>query len=184
MTFLRKRKRWLVALIFLLLLGILAAAWQSGRPLLSKALAAREQLNDPGSALSPQKRSELLQQLHQTLGQLSPAERKEFWAERRQQFRDWLDDFFQAPRQEQIARLDAEIDRMDDFRRRNADQVGNGWAGGLSDEDLLLRQKQWIDLTTAEERAQVDRYFDMLAQQRQQRSQGNGTSPWGGGGST
>lgn len=72
---------------------------------------------------------------------------------------------------------------MREFREhetaRSADGRGTTWTNGLSQEDLLLRERIWLDLTTAEERAQVDRYLHMLSQQSQSGGQPGLTSPWG-----
>jgi hypothetical protein len=180
----RKRKYGAVALLLLLLLIIAGWRW-SRRPEapLARALALRDRVTGADSArLSPEERRRQWRQLREAAEQLTPADRKAFWAERRRQFRDWLDDFFRAPRREQIARLDEEIDRMNAFRREATDSAsgqGPGWTAGLSEEELLRRQKLWLDLTTAEERALVDQYFAMLEQQRQQRGQSADFSPWG-----
>jgi hypothetical protein len=147
-------------------------------------LALRDQVTGANAArFSPEERRRQWQELRQAIERLTPKDRKAFWTQRRRQFRDWLDNFFRSPRREQIARLDEEIDRMNAFRRREgADGAGGqgpAWATGLSDEELRQRQKLWLDLTSAEERALVDQYFAMLEQQRQQRGQSGGGSPWG-----
>jgi hypothetical protein len=172
-----KRRHWTAAaLLLLLLLGIATMTWYR-RPdaLLAQATALRDGLSGTAAASSsPRRRQRQLQQLQRAIGQLAPEQRKTFWADRRRQFRDWLNDFFRSPRQEQVARLDAEIDRMDAFRC----QGGTGWATELSAKELQQRQKQWLDLTTAEERALVDLYFQMLAERQQQRGSSIPSSPW------
>jgi hypothetical protein len=180
----RKRKYWAVALMLLLLLGIAGSLWYR-RPdaSLARALALRDRLTGADAARSsPVERRRQWMQLREAIDQLTPKDRKAFWAERRRRFRAWLDDFFRSSRPEQIARLDEEIERMNAFRRREASDSASGkgpsWTAGLSEEELQQRQKLWLDLTSAEERALVDQYFAMLAQQQQQRGQGGG-SPWG-----
>ena len=179
----RKRRSLLAALILLLLLGLsLRFGFRTSDASLARATALRDELTEPSAALSPEQRRRRFQKLSQAIAELSPRERQAFWADRRRQFQDWLDDFFHSPRQEQVAVLNAEMDRMNAFRRGGAgptaDRQGPGWTTGLSEEDLQRRQKQWLDLTTAEERALVAEYLGMLSQQQQQTGQG-GSSPWG-----
>jgi hypothetical protein len=72
---------------------------------------------------------------------------------------------------------------MREFREREIARSASGqgptWTNGLSQEELLLRERIWLDLTTAEERAQVDTYFQMLSQQGQANGQPGLRSPWG-----
>jgi hypothetical protein len=172
-----KRRHWNpAALLFLLFLGMAIMTWyRRPDPLLAQAAALRDELSGTAAASSSSKqRQKQLQQLQQAIGQLTPQQRKTFWADRRRQLNDWLNDFFRSPRQEQVARLDAEIDRMDGYRR----QGGTDWTTGLSAEELQERQKKWLDLTTAEERALVDLYFQMLAERQQERGSSVPSSPW------
>lgn len=181
----RQRRRLALALLLLLLLSSGGAMWYRGQPSrLTEAVALRDQLTNPNMPRSSdQQRRPQFADLRQSIDQLSPAERREFWADRRRQFRDWLDDFFHAPPGEQAAVLDSEIRRMREFRERetagSASGQGPTWTNGLSQAELLLREKIWLDLTTPEERALVDLYFQMLSQQGQAGGQPGSRSPWG-----
>jgi hypothetical protein len=160
--------------------------WYRGRTSrLTEAIALRDQLTSSNTSCSSgqQPHQPQFPDLRRAVDQLSPNERRKFWADRRRQFRDWLDDFFRAPPREQAAVLDSEIRRMREFRERetahSADGQGPTWTNGLSQEDLLLRERIWLDLTTPEERAQVDTYLQMLSQQGQSGGQPGLRSPWG-----
>jgi hypothetical protein len=180
----RKRRNGVIAALLLLVLLVLAGRILNGGrdtpPVRPTALLDRLAGMD---AAAPQERRQQLRQLREVISQMSPKEQKEFWAERRRRFRDWLDDFFHSSGQEQVARLDSEIDRMNAFRKQwgasATEPQGPGWATELSEEDLQRRQKLWLDLTGPEERALVARYFGMLSRQQQQSGQGGCYSPWG-----
>lgn len=180
----RKRRRWGVAALILLFLLSLAGTmrYRHSPSLLNRATALRDRLADTTAPSSAEHRQRQMRELRQTIEQFSPEERKTFWAKRRRQFRDWLDDFFRSPRPEQIARLDGEIERMNAFRQQGTSPTepkGPGWATELSTEELKQREKQWLDLTSAEERALVNLYFQMLSQRQQQGGQAVSFSPWG-----
>jgi hypothetical protein len=164
-------------LLLLLLLGLVVAV-RGRRPEPSplRAAALIDRLTGTESA-PPQERRRQVRELRETLAQLSPREQTEFWDDRRRRFCDWLDDFFRAPADEQAVRLDDEIARMRDFRRQ-AEGEGDDSTNGPGEEELRRRQKIWLDLTTAEERALVDQYLGMLSQRQQQFGQ-SGFSPWG-----
>jgi len=49
--------------------------------------------------------------------------------------------------------------------KKGAGGAGGLWANGLSEENREQRRKQWLNLASPEERALVDVYFEMLAQQ-------------------
>jgi hypothetical protein len=179
------RKRSLLAVALSLLLLAVAGALLYCRPdprqvrvtELSDRLTAPQTTPPP-----PQEGRRLWRELHHEIGQLPAAAQRQFWDKRRRVFRDWVEDFFRAPRQEQAALLQQEIDRMREFQRQHASAgvPGAGWSAGLDAEELDRRRRQWLDLTTPEERALVGLYFEMLSQQGQQSGGGSGApSPWG-----
>jgi hypothetical protein len=168
----------------LLLLSLGALVWVRGQPSrLSATIALRDELTQPPrSRRTTGARRPQFQELRQAIDRLTPQEQQRFWADRRRQFREWLEVFFRAPPHEQAAMLDRERQRMREFRARETagdpDAAGPTWTNGLSPEELQRRQKLWLDLASAEERALVDAYFEMLAQQSPGDQTGFG-SPWG-----
>jgi hypothetical protein len=180
----RRRRLVLALLLLLLLVSMGMLGWGRGpSSSLNAAIALRNELTQPNrpprSSAAPRPR---FQELRRAIDRLTPEARREFWADRRRQFRNWLEDFFRATPQEQAAILDSEKRRMREFRQRETaggpDAQGPTWTNGLSAEELQRREKLWLDLTTAEERALVDTYFQMLSQQPGGGQPGS-PSPWG-----
>jgi hypothetical protein len=129
------------------------------------------------------------------VGKLSPEQRRQLGAERRKAARERMARFFKLPKEEQLAELDKQIQRMEESRKawearqaeraaRGEESNGAGGPGGnaagaggpggpggwrrLGPEEREQRRKQFLDSTTPEERAQFSLYRQMLNQRRQE----------------
>jgi hypothetical protein len=94
-----------------------------------------------------------------------------------------MQNYFKLPRQQQIALLDEDINRMDRMRQQAGNQFGpggfgnppQGGRGSASAEDRDRRRRDRLDQTTPEDRAMFAEYFAQLRARRQQRGfMGNG----------
>jgi len=145
MEWLKKHKRWAMALAGLLVLGLGAWAFQSlaGDPQLARVKELQKQLRgEEARNLDPEQRKELWQQLREQMKELTPEQRQVLRKERQQAFAKTLNDFFALSPEEREAYLDKQIDRMEEARQRwqarNADDSTQGassagrgpWGGG------------------------------------------------------
>src|SRR5262245_44142408 len=170
MEFLRKQKRFLgaAAIALLLCLAVLLYWRLRPDPKLAQARELGKQLADRG--LSAEQRRELGKQFRDQVKGLSADQRSELFKDRRKAFEDRIAGYFKKSRQEQIAQLDEDIDRMNQFRGpRGAGGPMNNAGPGGSAEDRDLRRRQRLDQTTPEQRAQMAEYFKQLNDRRRQR---------------
>jgi hypothetical protein len=190
MRFFRTRRRRLLAAALLLLLLLLGAVHVARPdPHLAKVRELRQQLaGDAGRRLTERQRREGWRRLRDELKQLSPRQRRELSAERRQRSTERLRRFARMSKAERAAFLDAEINRMEALRRQGRGGPGGGRGGafgagpaggaggraGRSAEDRERWRKQRLDETTPEERALRAEFFKALADRRQQRGMGGG----------
>jgi hypothetical protein len=151
---------------------------------LARAQELRGQLaGDAGRSLSAEERRELWSQLRAEAKKLSPEERRNLWREQQQKR---MKEYFALSGQEKVAFLDAQINRMEQWRREQAQAGGDGapaWGQQkrfLSPEDRDKRRRERLDLTTPEERAMRHEFFKDLQARRQQRGLGSfGFPGWG-----
>jgi hypothetical protein len=168
-------KRLVVTGALILLAGVALFFYWRARPDpdVAQARELGKQLAD--NSLSADQRRELRKQLRDQVQQLSPEQRGELFKDRRKAFQKRIADYFKKSRQEQIAQLDEDIDRMQRFRGQGPPGGPGNVAGRTrSDEDRDARRRQRLDQTTPEFRAQAAEYFRQLNARRQQRGLGTG----------
>jgi hypothetical protein len=171
----RKHKRLIVTGGIVLIAGVALFFYWRARPD-PKVAQARElgkQLAD--RSLPADQRRELGKRFREQMQQLSPEQRGELFKDRRKATEKRIADYFKKSRQEQIAQLDEDIDRMQRFRGQGPPGgPGNGPGRVRSDDERDARRRQRLDQTTPEFRAQAAEYFRELNARRQQRGLGSG----------
>jgi hypothetical protein len=155
----------------ILALAGLAVFWYGRLRPDSKVAHARElgkQLAD--RTLSPDQRRELGKQFREATQQLSPEQRGELFKDRREAFNKRIADYFKKSQADQIAQLDEDIKRMDQFRGQRSGNGGpaNNAVINSSAEDRDLRKRRRLDQSTPEGRAQRAEYFKQLNDRRRQ----------------
>jgi hypothetical protein len=167
------RKRLLVASLALLLVVLALFLYRRARPD-SQVAHARElgkQIAD--TSITADQRRELGKRLREEVRKLSPEQRSELFKDRREAARARMASFFKKSRQEQIAQLDEDINRMQQFRGQGPPGGAmNGAAASRSSEDRDTRRRQRVDQGTPEDRAMRAEYFQQLNARRQQRGLG------------
>ena len=124
------------------------------------------------STLSAEQRREVGRQLRDQVQKLNPAQRRDFFQDRRKAMEKRIADFFKKSRQEQVAQLDEDINRMQQFRGQGPPPGGgplNIAGRARSAEDRDTRRRERLDQNTPEFRAQMAEYFKQLNARRQQR---------------
>jgi len=117
-----------VALVALLWLGFTVFG---GDAQVARVKELRDELfSEAGKSLTPDERKEKFQELRDTMGQLSPEQRKLAFADVRQKREAELENYFKLSPSEKTKYLDQQIDRMESFRKKTA--AGKGIGGGLS----------------------------------------------------
>jgi hypothetical protein len=146
-------------------------------PNVARARDLGKQLAD--RTLSAEQRRDLGKQFRDQVQKLTPAQRGDLFKDRRKAFEDRIAGFFKKSRQEQIAQLDEDINRMRQFRGQGPPGGGpiNTLGRARSSDDRDTRRRERLDQTTPEFRAQRAEYFKQLNARRQQR--GFGTSGFG-----
>jgi hypothetical protein len=176
-SFLGNHKRLFLGGAVIVLIAVVAFLyWRSGPdPQVEHVRALGKQLAD--NELSASQRQEVRKQFREEVRQLAPEQRRDLFKDRREAFQKRIADYFKKPRQEQIAQLDQDIKRMDEFlRQRQQDPTAQAnnlgtWRGGNS-EDRDLRRRERLDQSTPQERAQRAEYFRQLNERRQQLGMG------------
>jgi hypothetical protein len=182
-----KTRKWIV--ISLLVLVLLAgASWYlvRGTSDVSRVKALQKELFSPEARNLPaDERQEKRKELGELIRGLSPAQRRELFADRQKKMEEKLDRFFKLPRKDQIAELDREIKRMSAVRKkweskasaagRNAGQANGrpnpqgAWGGRPpSADEKEQRRKNWLDGTTPVFRAELSQYRQMMRNRMQQ----------------
>jgi hypothetical protein len=177
----RRRVTLAVCVLLLLLLGLAAYALAPDRQLAKVKQMRAELTGEAGRSLSPEQRRQKWEQLRRESEKLSPAQRNELGREQRERFQAEMNRFFKMSKKEQNAYLDSQIDRMEAFRKRMAQQGGarpGQFAGGGAfmasrssgnPEDREQRRRQRLDNSTPEQRAQMDLFRKMMNQRRSER---------------
>lgn len=174
MSIFRNRQRLLTASIVLLSAFLAALAFLRFRPdpKVAQARELAKQLAD--RSLPAEQRRELGKQFREQVQRLSPAQRGDLFKDRRKAMEERIASFFKKSRQEQLAQLDEDIDRMQQFRGQGppGGGFGNNPGRGRSAEDRDTRRRERLDQTTPEFRAQRAEYFRQLNARRQERGLG------------
>jgi cell division protein FtsB len=189
----RRRRRWLLGLLALLLLlvgvGTYGAVRGRGNP--ARVQQLRKELFAARGA-TPEQRKATAEQFRQEVRKLSPAQRSELFAAGQREAAARLDTYFTLPPADRRQYLDREIDRMEQRRKERAGRSPGAGAGTArrpggdrprSAEETEKRRKERLDRTTPEQRALMDqlrakgeRFRKDLDQRRAQR----GLPPAGG----
>ena len=183
------KRKWIAAVILLLLMGGIAYAFlPSEDPALARIEAIRQQMD----GATDEQRRELWGQMRQefeNLGDEAREQMREDWGQRREaREQEHLNEFFALSPQEQIKKLDEDIDREQEWRKRRAQRArsnqgqgnrGDGGRGGFggprggrsrsSSDDPNARRKSYLDKTTPQSRAMRSEYRRMRDERRQQR---------------
>jgi len=139
-------------------------------PNVARARELAKQMAD--ATLSADQRRQVGRQFRDQVQKLNPAQRRDVFQDRRKAMEKRIADFFKKSRQEQIAQLDEDINRMQQFRGQGPPQGGgpmNNPGRARSSEDRDTRRRERLDQTTPEFRAQMAEYFKQLNARRQQR---------------
>lgn len=180
-----KRKKWLAA--GLILMVLLWAAWLfRSNARMARAEELGRQLATARN-LPPDQRREQWGAFRQEMAKLSPEQRREVgakvFADRRRETREKVSQYFKLPKKQQIAQLDAEINRMEEMRRQRerARAAGQGnnpssgpmngaGSGSRSAEQRDRMRQQRLDSSSPEDKALMTEYFKQMNQRRQQRN--------------
>lgn len=198
------KKKVIIGVIAVLFIAI-GAAWALGYfHRTDPAFAELQQLRDQMRAAPEADRQALRDQFRQKIEGLSDDQRREFFQSNRGQFRQdmrrQMNEFFAMSPADQKKRLDEMIDRMQQRQKQRQAQGGGqggpggggGFGGGgggggggnrtaQTDGQREQRQKSRLDNSDPVERAQQDKFRQMMGDRMQQRGiqpgQGGG-GPW------
>jgi hypothetical protein len=180
---LREHRRWLLTAVGVLMLIVLIAGLGNlARPTpLRKVeeMTARLLAAEHDSSSSENRRNNW-RDWHREIEHLPPALKREFWSQRGEQFRIWLQDFVRRSKQEQTEMLREILSQICEFRKHLA--VISSGPNGLTELSPLEREKrqqEWLSMASPEERALVNHFLQMLAAEAQQLGLATTPSPWG-----
>ncbi|MCS7168596.1 MAG: hypothetical protein RMI91_14480 [Gemmatales bacterium] len=128
-----REKVAIIAVVVILLLfagGMAFAWWYSNRPdpQLERMRELREQIDNEQD---PEKRRELMREYFQGMRELNDEQRTILWAEMEEnnRFNDRLRELFSLPYEERVKRIDQEIDRMLEWRKKFEEMRQQGFRG-------------------------------------------------------
>jgi hypothetical protein len=123
-----RKRRWLLALLVVLLAGLtLLWAWPDRN--LAKVKQLQSELRDPAAkSMTPEQRRDKRRELREATAKLSPAQRQKMSNERGQRRREEISRYFRLSPQDKVRHLDQQIQQM--AQRRLAGQGGFGPGGG------------------------------------------------------
>jgi hypothetical protein len=190
----RRRRPWLLAFLFLLLLGL---GWWAVRPDPQVARARelqRELFAKRPSGPPTEERKAKLKEFRDVMGTLSGDQKRELFEPMRQKAQEDFDRYFTLGPQEKAAYMDRLIDRSEKMRKdrdQRAKAGGKGGQGGTTGfrppggsgkgsqnpDQIEERKKKRLDSSTPEDRAKRDQFRRDLEARRKQR----GLPPGGGG---
>ena len=169
------------ATAFAVIVLALGAGWALGffdttDPKVSELQQLRNEAFDRRDDMSDDDRRAQFEAIRQRVDELSEEQRRAFHKGGRERFQQMMvermNEFFAMTPEDQKARLDEIIDRIEE-RRANRDQSGGGRPGGgrgnMSAAQRDQRSKERLDRSTPEMRAKMDRFRDMMNDRRQQR---------------
>jgi hypothetical protein len=190
------KRKVAIGIVVMLIMGI-GAAWAMGYfHRTDPAIAELQQLRDQMRSAPEADRQALRDQFRQKIEGMSDDQRREFFQSNRGQFRQdmrrQMNQFFAMSPADQKKRLDDIIDRniqrqKDRQARGNNGQGGGGGPGGggrnMTDGQREQARKARLDNSDPVERAQQDKFRQMLGDRMQQRGiqPGQGGGPWMGG---
>jgi uncharacterized membrane protein len=181
-----KRTTGTVTAVLLFLLMWWALSY-GGDGQLAKVQDLRNQLRgDAGKKLAPEQRRDLWKQLNDEMKQLSPEQRRTLAKQQNRAMTEKFKKFFSQSKSQQLAQLDADINRMEAARKKweqnkksgssgfggnGPGGAGKGPAGGksLDPQQREHMRKERLEQTTPELRAMTSEYFRMLKDRREQR---------------
>jgi len=194
----RRRWRRMFGLL-LLLLGVGGVAWAvRPDPHLARARALQKQLFSPASKdLSPEERKARFAEYREHIKHLNDDQKWQLSATMREKQKAEMDRYFAMSSAERTRYLDEQIDRSEKMRqmwkqkaaqgkgnqakgrppgggfgsggKAGATQSGKGGRPPRSSEEIQQRRKQFLDRTSPEERARMDRFRKDMADRRKQR---------------
>jgi hypothetical protein len=188
----RRWRRWVAALVLLLLLGGLAWAVRPD-PHLSRAKELQKELFSPAAKnLSPEERKARFTEYREQVKHLNADQKWELSAPMREKQKAEMDRYFAMSPKEKTKYLDEQIDRSEKFRKEREQKQktapgaggfgggpGGNKAGGpgggpggrppSSPEEIEKRRKQFLERTTPEERARADQFRKEMNDRRRQR---------------
>ncbi len=169
MNWLREHKRLVAGPLILLMIALALLIYLRRRPD-PRIVQARElsaQLRDRN--LSAEQRRDVAGKLREQMQKLPQDKRREVFAEQRKAFQERLASFFKKSRPEQIAQLNEDIKRMEQFRQQfqQSGQLVNA-PPPAPQRNSEERRRQRLDNSTPEERAMRSEYFRQLAERRHQ----------------
>jgi hypothetical protein len=190
----RRWRRW--AALALLLLGVGGLAWAvRPDPHLSRAQALQKELFSPAAkGLSPEERKARFAEYREHVKHLTDDQKWQLAAPMREKQQAELDRYFALAPRDRIKYLDEKIDRSEKMRKewekkaaqskaarpkggpafaagspKGGGPKGGGRGPALSAEEKEKRRKQFLDRTTPEERAKMDRFRKDMTDRRKQR---------------
>ena len=178
-----RNRRWLLALLLLLLLGsgLVIYLWPDQK--LAAAKSMRQELFSPTArTLSSEERQKKWRTLREAEKQLSPAQRRELSSEMRKRMQAKMASYSKMSKSEKNRVLDEQIKRMQGSgfgggqsggRGGNNPAQGQGGTdggtrGGSSTAERDERRRERLDSTTPAERAMAAQFFRDLAARRSQ----------------
>jgi hypothetical protein len=200
------KKKVTIGVVAVLLIALGAAWAMSYFHRTDPAIAELQQLRDQMRAAPEADRQGFRDQFRQKIEGLTDAQRQEFFQSNRGQFRQdmqkRMNEFFAMSPADQKKRLDEIIDRNLKRQKERQAQVaaGQGGAGGggaaggggrggrqnMTDGQREQARKERLDNSSPMERAQGDKFRQMMSDRMQQRgipqtAGGGGGGPWMGG---
>jgi hypothetical protein len=187
----RKWRRWAAFLLLLLAVGGLVWAVRPD-PHLARAQALQKELFGPdGKSLSREERKARFAEFRDQVKHLTDDQKWELGAPMREKQKASMDRYFAMAPAEKTSYLDGLIDRSEKMRQEWQKKGGKGdrakggppanfaasgsKAGGAkggrprSPDEINQRRKQFLDRTTPEDRAKMDRFRKDMADRRKQR---------------
>ena len=149
--------------------GFFAANKYSDDPQVAEMQKLREEAFRRGERPSDAQQQEFRDRIRE----LTPEQRREFFTSMGPRFAPMmarrLDEFFDLPREEQLQRIDQDIDRMEAMRADG--QGGPPWAGRgqMTQQQRDEMMKRMLDNTTPELRSKFEKRLKMMNDRRVER---------------
>jgi hypothetical protein len=179
-----RQRRILLALVLILVILLVGRwFWPDARAARAKQLQA-ELFSPEARNLSPEQRQARWREFREVTKALSPEQRRQLMAEGRKRKQAEIGRYFRMSPQEKTRYLDEQINRMERIRQNGKARAG-GPPGGArargassgsnrSPQQRDQRRQQFLDSSTAAERAQMNAFMRDLNARRTQRGLGSG----------